>query len=284
MGKTVPYLLIICILLIDPLCHAQTSVRIPDPRLGIEENTLVISYDILNSDPEEKYIISINIKDENGNSIMASALNGDIGMVENGGENKQITWDPAADNIFINSKIYVKVNAEIILPPKPVVSPPQDISAEDPGGGNDVVAKDLSSEEGSEAGEFNRAVIVLQSIAFPGLGLTKVTEKPHWIKGLAGYASLAGSLALNRVALNTYDDIDGLTTFEEKDALYQKSVNQNSVSRAFAYTALAIWVSDIIWTVVGTSDLNKNPGVSDLLELSVDPVSNTLMAGIKYSF
>ncbi len=46
----------------------------------MKDNMTHITYDILNSDPFDKFIISIHITDANGNRINAEALDGDIGQ------------------------------------------------------------------------------------------------------------------------------------------------------------------------------------------------------------
>ncbi len=259
------------------LCYSQSSVEVSDPRLEVRDNKLVITYDILKGDPGEKYVISIDIRDEQGNTIRANTLKGDVGMVEEGGVGKRIVWDPAADNIFINSQIYVKVNAEIILPPEPE-EPPEPVD----------LSKTVSPADHVEAKEFSRTGLVLQSLAIPGLGLSRLTGNPHWIRGVAGYGCLAGSVTMNRVALNNYGDIGGLEEYEEKNELYDKAALQNNIASVLAFTAAAIWVTDIIWTLVGTSELKRgsqsaqSKGVS--IHGKIDPLSGTPLLSLNYNF
>lgn len=79
MGKALWALLIICLLFPDPNCHAQ-SIQVSDPRLELRDNTIHITYDILNSDPSDEFTIDLSITDANGNRINAAALSGDIGV------------------------------------------------------------------------------------------------------------------------------------------------------------------------------------------------------------
>ena len=91
-----------------------------------------------------------------------------------------------------------------------------------------------------------RTGIILQSLALPGLGLSRMTGKPHWLRGVAGYGCIAGSIILNRQAISTYDDIDDLEDYDDKNELFQKSLNRDNISEVLAYAAIGIWV-DIGW-------------------------------------
>ena len=288
MGKTILCLLFFGIFLMDPACYAQTVVKISDPRLEIRDNTLHISYDLLNSDPSEKYIIGIEITDEDGNLVNASALDGDIGPVEDGGRDKQITWNLEVDNVFINAYLYVKINAEVILPPEPEIVQlnEQDDDSNDPGPEKEISIIEPATE-GKTTG-YNRTSLVLQSLLMPGLGLSRLTGNPHWIRGAAGYGFFAGSIVLNRKAINTMNSIDDLDDTNDIKEAFNKSVNQDNVSELFAYAAIGIWVTDIIWTLVGTSDLKKLPLYSEARGLSfrcnLDPVSNVSLVSMSYRF
>jgi len=79
-------------------------------------------------------------------------------LQSNGGNNKKITWDFAADNIYPETGIYVQVNAEILTSAETakIIRPVKSIS---------------------------RGGIILQSLVFPGWGLSRINRgKPHWLK------------------------------------------------------------------------------------------------------
>ena len=204
------------------------------------------------------------MRDEDGKKLNAKSLQGDIGKVEEAGEQKVIIWDPGADNIYINSEIFIKVNCQIVLPEPPVVT-----TAEEPSG---EIKPPVSKE-------YTLTGLTLRSIMLPGLGLKKISGNPHWLKGVAGYACLGGSLALNRVALNTYDGIQELVEFEDKDALYRKALTQNRAAHALAYTAAVIWASDLVWTMVeGSKQRNLSMGGN------LDPLTNIPLLSFRYIF
>ena len=281
MGRPLQSLLIIFFLIAGSLCYSQTSVKVSDPRIELKDNIVHISYDILNNDPEERYSISIAINDENGKPIDAKALNGDIGEEITGGNNKQITWNLEADNIYIDAYIVVQIFARIIPKQEDVIS--QDESKE-----KDIVSKEKEALPEIKSTNYNRAGLVLQSLAFPGLGLARVTGNPHWIRGLAGYGCLAGSIVLNRQAVNTYNGIAYLVSYDDVTEVFNKSVQQDNISEVLAYSAIGIWVIDFIWTLVGTSDLNKAGYYGDSGGFSiggtVDPLSNAPLVSVQYRF
>jgi hypothetical protein len=295
MVQVILSLFVICIFFIDPTCHAQTKVRVSDP--GLED---------------EKYIISIDIKDENGNPIDANALIGDIGIVEEGGTNKLITWNLESDNIFLDAYVFVQINANVIPPPVPVITEPEEEIVEEVTDNQkeahaeeikkqDVIIEDkpkaTESERTTNAKEtspvtrpknFNRVGIVIQSLALPGLGLSRTTGKPHWLRGAAGYGCLAGSIILNRTAVNTFNEVEDFVRFDEINEAYNKSSRQDNISEILAYTAVGIWVTDFIWTLVGTSDLKRSIPYTASRGLSfkgdIDPLSNVPRVSIRYRF
>ena len=128
----------------------------------------------------------------------------------------------------------------------------------------------------------------LQSLAVPGLGLSRLTGDPHWIRGVAGYGCIAGAVILNRTAVNTFNEIENLEDFHEINETYDQAKQQDNISEVLAYTAIGIWVADLVWTLVGTSDLNRPSGLSENKGISVggdiDPVSNVPMLSLRYRF
>ena len=251
----------LCVFIPDPLCQGQT-IEVSDPSLKLEDNSLQITYNILNSDPSVVYNVSIRVTSENGEVIPANTLTGDIGDGVGGGRNKQIRWDLSADKIVMNSRIFVKVYVK-------------------------ASSRAITSPEMSSGG-YNRTSLIAQSIPLPGLGLSRLTSKPHWIRGVLAYGCIGGSLALNSMARNTYDMIPENLERQDKNTLYQKSLSQDNFSEILAYTAIGIWITDLIWTVVGTSDLTKMPMSSSnhgfSLQSSMDPVTSIPLLGFRYNF
>jgi len=249
--------------------------QVSEPRLELEEGTLHIYYDIVGTEPGQRFYISMSVEDENGKSIAARQLSGDVGENVRGGMNNHIAWEYEKDNVFLDAEIFIKVNAELTTPP---------VTVEKQAAGDEGLREE-SSQDGKS---YSRTGLVLQSVALPGLGLTKVTGKPHWIKGVAGYGCIAGSVVLNRMAISTYQSISDFDTAEESKAAYDKSVTQDNASEILAYVAIGIWVTDLIWTVVGTSSLSDRLSYAQHRGFSLtgdlDPVSRAPKIGLVYRF
>jgi len=275
MGKATLSLLVICCIIVSLDCPGQVPVKLTEPKLELKDNLLHISYDILNSSPSDNFEVSIYIKDEEGHEITAKTLAGDIGLTQGGGS-KRITWDPAADNIFINSKIYIKVNATLTGQPEPASS-----QVEDVGSG-------YRFENSKRSDGFYRGQVFIQSALLPGLGMARITGKPHWLKGIATYGCIAGAVVMNRKALDTYAGIDELIEYDDKNALYQEANKQNQYSNLLAYGAIGIWSIEMVWTLIGTSGPQWDRWVEKRMNLSldsyVDPLNATPMVSVTYTF
>ena len=276
LGKLILSLLTIICLLANPRCNAQKSITVSDPRLELKGSKLLINYDILNSNLKDKFFVGLEIKDIDGNLLNTRALSGDIGEGITGGNNKLIIWDLNADKIFMDSDILVDI----------YVRP---LSVDEPSILNNSGETELSnSERNTEVKGFSRSSIMLQSLVLPGLGLSRVTGKPHWIRGVAGYCCIGGSIYLNRKAIATYENFRSATEPQDAETLFSTSTTQDMVSEVLAYAAIGIWVSDIIWTLLGTSDLNKeglnsqSRGFS--IKTSLDCYTEAPLIGICYRF
>ena len=274
MRKALLSVLVISFFLACPLTQGQIPVSVSDPRIEIEDNIIHIYYDILNSTPEIQFKINIEITDADGNVIKARALKGDVGKDVPGGNNKHIEWNLEEDKIFLNAAIYFEINATYVPRPEPMVVPPEEESTEEP--------------PPDESPQFTRMSLVLQSFAIPGLGLSRITDKPHWIRGAIGYGCLAGSVIFNLQARNTYESIEDYPDYDDKQNLFDISVGQDILSDLLGYTAIGIWAMDFIWTMVGTSDLKMSSMKGNARGLSVggglDPMTYTPTVRVRYRF
>jgi hypothetical protein len=97
-------------------CTGQVTFTVSQPRLSLSEGNLKITYDILDTRPDDKFNIWLEITDSSGTVLNANTLKGDIGDSINPGENKQIVWNLSADNIFIDNTINIEIIAERIKP------------------------------------------------------------------------------------------------------------------------------------------------------------------------
>ena len=214
---------------------AQVPAEISKPILQIQDDNLVIGYDILKSSSRDQFRVWVEVSDSRGYILNAKTLSGDIGENVQGGKNKQIIWDYRSDNIDPDDEIFVQVFAEKISEPE------EDLAKPVP-----------------EVQSISKGVAILQSAAFPGWGLSRIHKgKPHWIKGVAAYGCLAGSIILNQKAHTSYDQYLGSFDVTESDAFYNDAVQQDKLSKVFAYAAIGIWVADLVWVVLDSSGHNE---------------------------
>ncbi|MFC2115916.1 hypothetical protein ACFLTU_05545 [Bacteroidota bacterium] len=291
-GKAALSLFVICFFIINPVCIAQTPVNISDPEIELKDSIVHISYDILNSSGADRHIVRIEITDSEGTMIDAKAFAGDIGENISGGNNKHITWNIGADRILLNEDIYITIFASLIPQPEPiskVVS--QDPVAEELHKENQAAKeppkKDVVKEE-LTGKQFSRTGLIVQSIAIPGLGLSRMSGKPHWLRSVAGYGCIAGSLFFLNEANASKADLD-LASSEAWQTYYRDvSAWQGDISNAFIAAAAAIWVSDFIWTLIGTSDLKKKQLLGEMKGVQIgagfEPKSYTPTLSISYNF
>ena len=221
MGKISLYTFAATLLFLHSLCSAQQVSTITNPTLELRDNKIHIIYDILNSDTTEQFSVNIEITDSAGQVIEARSLTGDIGEHVPGGEDRRIVWNFMADNIYVDGDLYIQIQAV------------------------------------SDRRVFSRSSLILQSVAFPGLGLSRLAGKPHWIRGLAAYGCVAGSVALNRMAINTYQDYQNPGSAENAGTLLEKARQQDQASEVLAFVAAGIWITDVVWTLIGTSGMNQ---------------------------
>jgi len=222
MRKTFIFIFTLLFLFLTNLfCFAQTTVRLSKPRLELKDNYINIFYDILNSKQTDKFKIWVEITDSTGSKVNARSLSGDIGENVSGGNNKKITWDLAADNIYPETSIYVQVNAEILTIPETaeIIKPVKTIK---------------------------RGGAIFQSVLFPGWGLSRINKsKPHWLKGVAGYGCIAASIIYNKKAVSSYNDYLNTNDLQETETFYENSVKYDKLSEVFAYAGIGIWVTRV---------------------------------------
>lgn len=218
--RRLPHILLaISILFQFPDCMTQQMAMVSNTLVRVENEVVYISYDILNHGRGEAYEVWVEISDSKGQALAIEALEGDIGSHIKGGKNKEIIWHPGKDSVFLDEDIGIQVLANIIERP-----------------------------EGSGRGK-----IIAQSIVFPGLGLSRIDGKPHWIMGVAGYSCIAGSIVFDRMALSSYQEYGSSETVDDAARLLSSAETQTTISNALAFSAIAIWISDLTWTLIATS-------------------------------
>ena len=295
MGNPLASLLSTLLLLVSVLSFGQIHTAVSHPVVEVKDQEVHIFYDIINSGPNHRFNISVLITDTRGRELISRSLSGDVGDHISGGDKKHIVWNLEEDQLTLDGPIDVQILLEALPSAIPESSTQiqgqNDLEESDSLAGVDALSKnELLGAAGSplKPKTYTRTSLVFKSLVLPGWGLTKLKKKPHWMKGLAAYGCIAGSVYLNRQAVNSYAQIDNFQDYQNKDDLYQKAIKQDNISEVLAITAAGIWVLDFVWTLLGTSELKakniNSPGPGLSLITDIDPFTYAPMVGIHISF
>jgi hypothetical protein len=253
----------------------QLTAKISQPQLALINDSLIIKYNILDATPKDKFNIWLEITDDTGVKINAFTFTGDIGDSVKGGLNKEIIWDLSADNIILNNNINVEIIAKKIVVPE-IGSEEVHLSE---------IPSDLSKKENIEEKKEIRKVIeepivtapkvkvgkhLLQSAILPGWGLTKLSKgKPYWLIGVAGAGCIASSIYFNNQAYLNYNKYLDSYDEEKIDTYFNNAKTQDNISKAFALTAVAIWVTDLAIVNIKATSMNKSYRRNRLNDISI---------------
>lgn len=118
--------------------------------------------------------------------------------------------------------------------------------------------------------------------------MSRYTGKPHWLKGVAGYGCIAGTLYFSKLSTASYADKNAATEVAWQTYYNDVAKWQGNISKGFAAGAIGIWVTDIIWTIIGTSDLKIMPLSAESngfhIKSEYDPVFEIPMINLSYTF
>jgi len=204
-------LLNLALLLLCPAIFSQDYL-ITEPKLEFDGSRLSISYDLVNKDPSDIFHIWLEMKNQSGTRIRASAVKGDVGDSISPGNGKKIIWTPEEDALFLDEDISVEVVGE------------------------------------RYEKEFNKGSMILLSTAVPGLGQTKISKgKPWWVTGVVAYGAIAGGLVMHSSYSKTYDQYVAETDALERANLLDKSQSQLTLSAVMFISAATIWAGNIVW-------------------------------------
>lgn len=278
--------------------HGQDEATISSPRLKMVNDNLSISYDITGGSKRDKYNITIEITYTNGAEIEAKSLTGDIGDSISGGKNREIIWNLTADNIYLNNAIQVEILADRIIIPKKI--PPKKLKIQLPETieplEKKVVAEANIKDESKEktiskttsSSQVNLGKHMLQSVVFPGWGLTSMSEKKTYLAlGIISAGCLASSYYFNTSAYNNYNKYKNEEEVPARN-LYNKALDHQTLSRALAIGAAAIWVADLGLVYFKGKRINRNlaSGKRGTIELipAFEPELNATFLSLYFRF
>lgn len=244
--------------------QAQSKATIQNIDFHAEGSNLVITYDIVKAEPGEKFETWVKVQTGSGQEIIPHSVTGDVGLGVSGGPNKRIVWDVSADNVKLDDEISVEVFARSNLK----------------SGG-----KSTNKTKGHRQGISPGGAMALSAL-LPGLGSTvAVRGGAQWLWGIVGYGCIAGSIAMNGIAYDSYEDYKGAITANDRDDLFTKSKNHDLYSKIFAGSAAVIWVAEIISSGVKAAKYRSRQSNSKFsMDYRFDPLSGKPLIGFNYKF
>jgi len=249
----IPYLLLI-ILVVTSLFQielfSQSIAEIQNIQFSALNDTLTVTYDIIQADRKELFDISLVVITASGKLIRPRAVSGDVGSNVKGGGGKQIYWDLNKDQIFLNEEIEVEIEAIVLGVPEKFAS---------------------------------RGKAILLSAVVPGLGITKLNKGgPYWIMAVATYGAAAGSIVFYFLADGNYTKYLDAKDMDERNSLYDKVESQKMISDILMYSAGAVWLGNMIWTLANPNKTKQAKGLS--FGGSYDHVIGRPVFALRYKF
>ena len=238
--------------------YGQAGISLSKPELHFENGKLIIEYSILGENPGDKFNVDLRITDSTGALIRARNLSGDIGADVGAGPDKRIIWDPKADQVFVNTGIYVEVKAgrmspsglAAAVPPGNAVTPGKNNDATGAGTGKETKTTPPVSTEKTKAGHTGgTGKNLLLSAVVPGWGLTRMSGgKPWWIVAIVDAGCVGAAVYFDYKATESYDKYLNSSSAAEFDVYYEDASRQRTWSRTFGWSAAAVWLADMCLT------------------------------------
>ena len=215
-----------------PDASAQQPITITKPDLTFRNDTLIIHYNFQNCTAKQLYTVWIEASTFDGHKFPVNALSGDIGKGVACDSGKIIYWNLAADSVYIDDVVFVKVLAK----------PPPEKTA---------------LQRNQQPNYF------LTSMLFPGSGLTmlKKNKKPYWLMGVAGYGGLSSTLFFGQKAKTDYNSYNQETDPDRRKQLYDSYQKNQKIMQISAISTGVIWLTNLIWTAAAPK---TKPGIVSL--------------------
>ena len=243
------------------ICESSYSQTIVESKAKIQNvgfmmvnDQLVITYDLVNTKPRERFNITANIFTTAGKEIDAQAFSGDVNSDVSGGYKKKIIWDIQKDIAYIEDEIIVRVLAELQNPK--IIKPT------------------------------SKGTALLLSTLYPGWGSAKITQKnTHVLKGLLAYGCVAGAVLYDYKAYDNYEKYKNSFDMEESDKFFEDAENQRMLSSVFLYSAVAVWSLEYLNILLAKNRTRTTAGLNNIsIDYAYNKISNTPMVTLKIDF
>ena len=236
---------------------AQTVPTVTKPELTFRNDSLIIRYQFKDCQ-NQRFHVWLDVHTVDGKKLYPKTLSGDIGNNVPCGSNKVIYWNMAADSMYMDEVLYVKVMAETSV----------EVTVTEKGGN----------------GKYFFA-----SLLFPGSGLNLKmgNNKPYWLMGIVGYGGVATTLYFDQMARTNYNKYDQETDPVKRKDYYNSYEDYKKYRMISAISTGTVWLTNLIWTMVAKN--GEPPKVSlgrHDLQFGTTVVTQTCVPGftLKYTF
>lgn len=199
-------------------------IKIENVDFYMEDNQLIVTYDISNAAPEERFQIGIKFITDKNNIIIPETVNGDIGYNIQGGKYKRVAWDVLKDRDNLNENLKAIVSINSI---------------------SNTKFQNLGGGPGN----------MFFSVLIPGWGDYLVRKdqnkrKPFVLIPMFTYTALAwGGIAAGLSSVN-YDNYHNATTQEDMDNYYELANDYHRRAGKAFQTAFFVWGADVVWVFI----------------------------------
>jgi len=208
--------------------RGQTLARIQNTNISLDNDRIIITYDLADAKSGEKFEVWLRITGSDGVLIQGRSFSGDIGKNIEGGEGLVIYWNFTEDQIALSDEISIQVMAE-----------------------------------SQNKRELSYIKALALSAVVPGWGLAKIEgKKLYGLIGLTGYGSIAAGLIYTLNSKNTYKNYDNSNLIVERETLYNDYISKKNTGEIFGWSAAAIWVADIVWMSLRYGKSKDDPQAS----------------------
>jgi hypothetical protein len=243
-------LLLFGILAMGRSSDAQTPGKIQNITIQAIGDEVVITYDLTDTKKQNWFDVKFWINTLDGNKIFPRTVSGDIGRPVKAGKQKEIHWEINKDQVYIDEDIFVEITAEPVEYIVPV----------------------------------SRGAALGLSAVVPGLGISKLNNSgAYWLLAVGFYGTGAASAYYYIKYNDTYQKYLEMTDIEKRDKLYSQAQNEQVIAQVLMYSAAAIYVTNIIWTL---AQRNKTKPKETRITWggALDPVSRTPVFSLRYAF
>lgn len=247
------------ILLSTPLnLSAQTKAVIGNVDYTVENDKLVVTYDILKAKSDEVFNIRLIVNTVTGKTYNPTSVTGDVGDNVTGGKGKKIYWDAIKDNVYISEEIYVEVKS-IPRSPKPVTE--AQVATEE--------AKTKPQPAASGDRNISKGGAIALSAIVPGLGIRKMKGGgSQALLALPVYGAAAAGVVFMVTSNSAYNKYKDATTADDRNSYYDKAKSQQNISKIMFISAGAIWAINMIWTIATPNRPNPKYSFAPTIDLN----------------